>query len=108
MRKIHFVKTWTGYFDDVDSGKKTWELRINDRNYQVGDLVVLMRYDIKLKTYTGHMIEIEITYLYEGNQFGLIDGWCIFSHVKTGTNQKTLEKMIEKYNAEQRGVSLNF
>ena len=37
--KLHELKILNKYFDDVLIGKKTFELRKNDRDYQVGDLI---------------------------------------------------------------------
>ncbi len=42
--KIHELKLDEEYFDDVKSGLKTFEIRKNDRNYQVGDLLALSRF----------------------------------------------------------------
>lgn len=41
--KIHELKLDTKYFDDVASGKKTFEIRKNDRQFQVGDVLALTR-----------------------------------------------------------------
>ena len=43
--KIHELKLDTFYFDDVKSGVKTFEIRKNDRDYQVGDLLSLSRFE---------------------------------------------------------------
>ncbi|MFH7619636.1 DUF3850 domain-containing protein [Leuconostoc mesenteroides] len=43
--KIHELKLDTEYFDDVNSGLKTFEIRKNDRDYQVGDLLSLSRFE---------------------------------------------------------------
>ena len=37
--KLHELKILHEYLVDVDLGKKTFELRKNDRDYQVGDLI---------------------------------------------------------------------
>lgn len=37
--KLHTLKIKTKYFVDVTMGLKTFELRKNDRDYQVGDLI---------------------------------------------------------------------
>ena len=37
--KLHELKILHKYLLDVDLGKKTFELRKNDRDYQVGDLI---------------------------------------------------------------------
>lgn len=37
--KIHHIKTITPYFYDAKQGKKPFELRKDDRNYVVGDIL---------------------------------------------------------------------
>ena len=39
--KVHNLKIKPQYFKDVVSGIKTFEVRKNDRNFKVGDLMVL-------------------------------------------------------------------
>lgn len=50
--KIHELKLDNEYFDDVESGLKTFEIRKNDRNYMVGDLLALSRFK------NGHYLAI--------------------------------------------------
>ncbi len=35
----HNLKTWMPFYQDVIDGRKTFELRKNDRDYQVGDIL---------------------------------------------------------------------
>lgn len=42
--KVHELKLDTKYFNDVKNGYKTFEIRKNDREYQVGDLLSLSRF----------------------------------------------------------------
>lgn len=42
--KIHELKLDTRYFEDVKSGKKNFEIRINDRDFQIGDILELKKY----------------------------------------------------------------
>lgn len=37
----HHLKIDKKFFDRIASGKKRWEYRLNDRNFQVGDILVL-------------------------------------------------------------------
>ena len=37
--KLHTLKIKSMYYDGVDSGRKTFELRKNDRDYEVSDLI---------------------------------------------------------------------
>lgn len=41
----HYLKLNDKFFDAVVSGKKPFEIRRNDRGYQVGDMLVLTRTD---------------------------------------------------------------
>lgn len=42
---VHKLKIETQYFKQVISGEKTFEIRFNDRNYAVGDQLILCEYD---------------------------------------------------------------
>lgn len=44
MPKTHELKCWPEFFRAVKSGEKTAEVRYNDRDYQVGDLILLRIY----------------------------------------------------------------
>jgi hypothetical protein len=37
----HTLKTWPEHFDEVIAGRKTFEIRIHDRDYRIGDVLVL-------------------------------------------------------------------
>lgn len=43
MAKTHILKTLATVWDAVAAGKKPWEIRRNDRFFQVGDIVVLRK-----------------------------------------------------------------
>lgn len=64
--KTHSLKTWPQYFQKIIDKKKTAELRFNDRNYQIGDLLFLQEYDNEKKEYTGREIYVKITDITEG------------------------------------------
>ena len=72
----HELKLETKYFDDIVSGRKTFELRKNDRDYKVGDLLFLN--EIAIGEYTCMAIERSITYILKDcPEFGLMDGYVI-------------------------------
>lgn len=73
-KKVHDVKLGTTFFDDVKTGRKTFELRKNDRGYKEGDTIVLHEY--KDGTTTGRTITKKIVYMLE-DFMGLEDGYCI-------------------------------
>ncbi|SOC45717.1 uncharacterized protein DUF3850 [Rhizobium subbaraonis] len=82
MSTIHKLKTLAHYFDAVKSGEKTFEVRLNDRAFQTGDILELQRctkgaaggiyYDTFEKT-----IRKRITYLLQGGQFGIEPRYCV-------------------------------
>lgn len=82
-KKVHDVKLGTTFFDDVKTGRKTFELRKNDRGYKEGDTIVMHEY--KDGTTTGRTIEKKIVYMLE-DFTGLEDGYCILGlgEVKAG------------------------
>ena len=86
---IHSVKCTEPYFSDVKSGKKNFELRKNDRNYQVGDDIVLNQYvDGKL---TGKIVKKTISYMLEGYS-GIECGYCILGLADSdGKSEKVVE-----------------
>lgn len=56
-------KIWPEYFDAVESGKKNYELRLNDFDVKEGDTLVLEEWDPKTKQYTGRETEKIVTYV---------------------------------------------
>jgi hypothetical protein len=75
MSKIIEVKILPEYFNPVLSGLKTCELRKDDRDYNVGDLLILREW--KDGAYTGRRLCTKITYILRGCGYGLADGYAI-------------------------------
>ncbi|MBO0962511.1 DUF3850 domain-containing protein [Neobacillus sp. MM2021_6] len=74
-RKLtHDLKILPEYFSAVREGLKTFEIRKNDRDYQVGDTVELLEYD--RDHYTGDSLLCEITYITNYEQK---EGYVVFS-----------------------------
>ncbi len=64
--KKHTLKTINPYFEAAWSGVKTFEVRKNDRDFNVGDRVDLVEYEAESDNFTGRAIRAEITYILEG------------------------------------------
>ncbi len=79
MIKIHVLKTNPVPFEAIKSGLKTFEYRLNDRNYQHGDYLNLMEYDPETCKFTGEEISVRVSYILHGGEFGVPDGYCIMS-----------------------------
>ncbi len=56
-------KIWPEYFDAVASGKKKYELRLNDFEADEGDILLLKEWNPESREYTGRSIEKKITYV---------------------------------------------
>jgi ASC-1-like (ASCH) protein len=56
-------KIWPGYYEDLVSGKKKFELRLNDFEINEGDVLVLEEWDPETKEYTGRKLEKKVTYV---------------------------------------------
>lgn len=60
---VHELKVKPGYFKDIENRIKTFEVRFNDRNFKVGDFLLLRKFDGN--DYTGNTIVREICYILE-------------------------------------------
>jgi len=61
--KTHMLKIHSQYFYDVKSGRKTFEIRKNDRLFKAGDLLFLSMYEPLSNTYRDQHLLAEITYM---------------------------------------------
>ncbi|TFJ75461.1 hypothetical protein CKN94_07410 [Carnobacterium maltaromaticum] len=71
---IHELKIAPCYYEEVITYRKMFEIRKNDRDFQVGDRVLLKEY--VNGEYTGKSVIFKIAYLtnYEQKK-----GYCVFS-----------------------------
>lgn len=84
---IHELKTDPEVFDAVAAGLKTFEIRKDDRDFEVGDTLLLQRTRHtgeemaggKPLVYTGHAITRTVSHLLRGPIYGLREGWVILS-----------------------------
>ncbi|TSP11475.1 DUF3850 domain-containing protein [Cupriavidus campinensis] len=80
MSDIHELKADPTPFDDVYSGRKTAEVRLDDRGYKVGDVLHLrehQRSGLVGGQYTGRELRRRITHIQRG--YGLPDGVVVLS-----------------------------
>lgn len=93
--KIHELKTWPLHFQAIYDGRKRFEFRYNDREFQIGDFLYLREWEPYIKkeylsynkdggNYLGRSIFARITYILqeaeEQPEF-VADGWCVLSIV---------------------------
>lgn len=86
--KQHLLKTDPEAFDAVAQGIKTYEIRFNDRDYQVEDELILLKTLSTGKAmkengwdpfYTGDAVRAKVTHILSGPIYGLAEGWVIMS-----------------------------
>lgn len=78
----HALKTWNEYYQLIRDGKKTFELRKNDRDFKTGDTILLQNYNPDTKKYTGEEMTFDAGYILHGPAFGLKKGYCIIQLVE--------------------------
>lgn len=82
--KIHDLKSKPEFFLAVLDGQKVFEVRQNDRDFQVGDRVFLREWTTEIfgpqrEAYTGRWIEVRITYV---TTFEQKEGYVVFGFTR--------------------------
>ncbi len=77
MREHHYLKCETHYFQSVEKGTKKFEVRKNDRNFKVCDVVHLQETVDGILT-GSELPPLEIQYIFRGGKYGLDEDYCIF------------------------------
>ena len=75
LSMIHELKLLPEYFEEVASGYKTFEIRKNDREFMVGDKIILEKF-LTEEGFTGDYVEAVITYITDYEQK---EGFVVFS-----------------------------
>ena len=87
MANVHDLKIWSEYFEAVKDGRKTFEVRYDDRDYREGDYLVLREIKKSAEAdnapeYTGSAILAKIRYVFrdregDGGTHFLQDGYVV-------------------------------
>jgi hypothetical protein len=71
------LKAWPEFFEEVVNGRKPFELRKDDRAYEVGNILKLREWRM-LGGYSGREVRVRVTYLLRhAPEFGLQPGFVI-------------------------------
>jgi len=76
--KTHELKCLPEHFEPVRLGLKLVELRLNDRNFQVGDELYLREYEPFAQSYSGRTLHATITHIVSGGAW-LVPGYVALS-----------------------------
>jgi hypothetical protein len=83
--KEHELKTWPKEFQDIWVGRKKFDLRKNDREFSVGDVLFLREWDPETKTHTGRILYVKVIYILS-NFLGLQKDYVIMGIEIEGAN----------------------
>jgi hypothetical protein len=84
----HILKCWPGEFEAVRCGEKLHEIRRNDRDFSVGDSLILREFiptgereltGETIGTFTHREILRRVTYITPGGSWGLPNELCVLS-----------------------------
>jgi hypothetical protein len=93
MINTHNVKIWQRPYEAIERGDKTFDVRRNDRNYQVGDILILEEFRHAVGEYTGRKIVRLITYVMQSTDTltdnpvaeAIAPGYCVLGlKIRTG------------------------
>jgi hypothetical protein len=76
-KRVHELKTWPEFFESVINGQKRFEVRKDDRNFQVGDTVVLREFNPVMECYSDRESRWLVGYILRGPQFGIEAGYAV-------------------------------
>lgn len=65
----HELKTWPEFFEEIVTGRKTFEIRLNDRGFQVGDGLWLREYTVGVGL-SGRDARFRVSYMTDWKQRG--------------------------------------
>ena len=77
MSQVHELKIYPKYFNPILEGKKSFEIRKDDRGFQVGDKVILKEWNNI--EYSGREIHAYINYILDDKFIGLAKGYVALS-----------------------------
>lgn len=75
----HELKCWPEPFNAIADGSKTHEVRKADREFEVGQRLLLREWDDFRMLYTGRQELVEITYISDPGTFGLPNDVAVLS-----------------------------
>jgi hypothetical protein len=76
IKRDHTLKTWPEYFQPVADGLKWFEIRKNDRDFKVGDILLLQEWNNVTQLYTGRYMSVRVDYM---TDFGQPEGQVVMS-----------------------------
>lgn len=99
MTKIHFIKTVQPHFEGRQNGLKTFEIRNNDRDYRVGDVLIERLWHEDEEGFVGPHLVSRVEYI---SSYAQKSGFIVMA-VKTLESVEELSHvLIEINNQDER------
>lgn len=79
---VHELKTHPDVFQDVWDERKPFEIRYNDRDFRVGDILRLKEWLPDTLSFSGRIADRKVTYILQGaeaEKFGCKKNYCIMA-----------------------------
>lgn len=74
----HKLKTDNASLADIRSGAKSFDIRRDDRGFEVGHILWLKGWDADTNQYTGEELKVDVIYILRDTlSSGLVDGFCL-------------------------------
>lgn len=106
QRALHSIKCWPEVFEEMLAGRKTAEFRLNDRDYQSGDGLLIREWCPDRKEYTHREIERTVTHVLK-DAYGVPKGYAMLSLADTPMAEAGLRPLLlameDFINEPQRG-----
>lgn len=102
MPQTHALKILPEFFSEVLAGRKKSEIRCtSDRDFRVGDMIVLWEWDPKRKKYTRRAVSAQITSIQQ-----LVDVFELYR--KAGEADAALTRALKLVNEKMPMVVIGF
>ncbi len=81
-QRAHALKVDSLHFKDLSRGVKTFEVRLNDREYKIGDLLLLFDYDTEQERYKVNFMVRRVSYILNGGQYGIESKYVVMALIE--------------------------
>ena len=73
----HDLKIWPEYFDSLANDQRTAEIRQNDRDFHVGDIIHFREWAPSSAAFTGRRVSRQVTYVFHGPFYHGAGGFAV-------------------------------
>lgn len=104
---IHQLKISPEFFEEVISGRKSFEIRFNDREFNVGDILALNEWEQTSSVgghYTNRSCVVYVDYIFYGGTLGVEEDYVVMSIKPCIVRKVRTPESAEMYNCNNYSV----